>query len=187
MLLSKNNLAYTRITLAGLVSLLVGPFSPLVLAQEQQFETYNDPEGRFSIEYPSDWFVNENPMKSVEDIVVQFDSSEPDMAGDIDITKPNVHVMVRDRLPEETSLERLSNNLVNNMAEAGEIGESNYTTLSGLPAYTMANVLFDIHSKSIWTIHNDKVYSVIYSAHPYDYEIYLPAFQQMVESFHITK
>lgn len=176
----------SRVTLAGLVSLLVGPFSPLALAQEQQFETYNDPEGRFSIEYPSDWFVNENPMKSVEDIVVQFDSSEPDMAGDIDITKPNVYVMVRDPLPEETSLERLSNNLVNNMAEAGEIKGSNYTTLSGLPAYAIANILFDIHSKSVWTIHNDKVYSLSYHAHSYNYEIYLPVFHQMITTFHIT-
>jgi hypothetical protein len=109
----------------GLIAALSVATSSRVSAQGQQFETYNDPEGRFAIEYPSDWFVNEMPMKSVEDIVVQFDSSEPDMAGDIDITKPNVHVMIHP-LPEETSLERLSNNLVNNMAEAGEIKESNY-------------------------------------------------------------
>jgi hypothetical protein len=131
--------------------------------------------------------VNEEPDKSDEDIAVQFDSSEPDMSGDIDATMPNVQIMVRDPLPVETSLETLSNNLASNMAEAGEIGESTYTTLSGLRAYTMKNVLFDIHSKGVWTIHNDKVYSIHYNAHSYDYEIYLPTFQQMIESFHITK
>lgn len=117
------------------------------------------------IKYPSDWYLNEDPDKSTDDMVVQFDTSEPDMAGGIDITRPNVYIMVRDPLPQEISLERLSNNLVNNMAEIGEIGDSNYTTLSGLPAYTITNVLFDIHSKSVWTIHNDKIYSVSYNAH----------------------
>jgi hypothetical protein len=177
----------TNIKIIIIVSLvLAGITLSDAFAQGQQFETYNDPEGRFAIEYPSDWFVNEEPNTSMKDMVVQFDSSEPDMAGNIDITKPNVHVMVRDPLPEETSLERLSNNLVNNMAEAGEIKESNYTTLSGLPAYTIANILFDIHSKSVWTIHNDKIYNIIYNAHSYDYEIYLPVFHQMITSFHIT-
>lgn len=186
MLLTKDNLSFSRVTAATLLPLLV--ILPVVgFAQEQQFKTYNDPNQRFTIVYPSDWYLNEEPDKSTEDMVVQFDSSEPDMAGDIDITMPNVHIMVRDPLPQETSLERLSNNLANNMAEIGEIGESNYTTLSGIFAYTIADVLFDIHSKSVWTIHDDKVYSISYNAHPYDYEIYLPDFLRMLDSFHITK
>ena len=43
------------------------------MAQEQQFSKYNDLEGRFTIDYPSDWYVNEEPGDDKEK-VVQFDS-----------------------------------------------------------------------------------------------------------------
>jgi hypothetical protein len=172
-------------TIVLTVILNILPFH--IWAQEIEFSVYEDPEGEFTIEYPLDWHVNEEPNKSVEDIVVQFDSSEPRIVAEMDLTMPNVMITVRDPLPDETSLEALSNKLVNFTAQAGKVGESKYTTLSGLRAYTITNVLFDIHSKSVWTIHNDKVYGIIYNAHSYDYEIYLPTFQRMIESFHMTK
>jgi len=73
------------------------------------------------------------------------------------------------------------------MGHADRVLRSFLYALSGLRAYAMEYVLFDIYSKAVWTIYNGKVYEVSYNAHSYDYEIYLPVFQQMVDSFHITK
>lgn len=185
-MLIKGNLAFSGVVLGGPLFLLV--ISPLnAIAQEQQFKIYNDPEQRFTIEYPSDWYVNEESSKSADPIVVRFDSSEPRIVAGTDLTIPNVWITIRDPLPGETSLETMSSKLVSSMSAAGEVVESNYTTLSDLRAYAAANIFYgEMHSKSVWTIHNDKVYSISYNAHSYDYEIFLPVFQQMVDSFHIT-
>jgi hypothetical protein len=162
--------------------------STSALAQEQQFATYTDPEGRFTMDYPSDWYVNEQPSDDKES-VVQFDSSEPEAAestiSDEDLTKPAVRVVISDAKPDEMSLEQLSNKKVKDLA-AFTIEESERTTLSGLPAYAVKATIFD-PSKNVWTLHNGKVYQILYLAHSYDYEVYSSAFQHMIESFHITK
>ena len=162
--------------------------SSSALAQEQQFRTYKDPEGRFTIDYPSDWYINEEPSDNKES-AVQFDSSEPEAAEsaitDEDLTKPAVRVVISNAKPDETSLEQLSNKKVKQLA-GFTIEESERTTLSGIPAYAMKATIFE-PSKNVWTLHNGKVYQIIYMAHSYDYEIYSPTFQHMVESFHITK
>jgi hypothetical protein len=184
-----NNTLRPRITIAVIsISSFLFISASNALTQEQQFSKYNDLDGRFTIDYPSDWYVNEEPSDDKEN-VVQFDSSEPDMAGSRDITKPSVLILISDAKSDETSLERPSNKRVSNMAQVTTIEESERTTLSGLPAYTvktMGGILED-PSKQVWSLHDGKVYHILYWAHPYDYEIYLPVVQHMINSFHITK
>ena len=153
---------------------------------QQEWQMYEDLEGRFTIEFPSDWYVNEEPSDDKEG-VVQFDSSEPDLESNEDRTMPSVRLVIRNAEPDETSLESLSNKRVNTLASFTTIEESENTTLSGLPAYTIktSGGILD-NSKQVWTLHDGKVYHIIYAAHSYDYEIYLPTFQHMIESFHIT-
>jgi hypothetical protein len=194
-LLTKDNIAFSKVTVASLLLpfLLIIPFPLVTSSQEQQFIIYNDAEERFTIEYPSDWYVNEEPSNR-EGSVVQFDaSSDLDIARipgvrTEDVTMPSVRIVIIDAESDETSLERLSNKKVNNLAQATMIEESEYTTLSGLPAYTaktMGGVL-ENPAKQVWSLHDSKVYHIVYFAHPYDYEIYLPVFQQMINSFNIT-
>ena len=107
------------------------------------------------------------------------------MAGSVDITKPSVLIVISDAKSDETSLECLSNKRVNNMAQATTIEESERTTLSGLPAYTVKTMggILENPSKQVWSLHNGKVYHILYWAHPYDYEIYLPVVQQMIDPY----
>jgi hypothetical protein len=49
-----NKLIFCTLTVV-LLSLISSIF--ITLAQEQQFAKYNDPEGRFTMDYPSDWYV----------------------------------------------------------------------------------------------------------------------------------
>jgi hypothetical protein len=81
--------------------------------EEQQFSSYTDVEGRFTIDYPSEWYVNEEPSDEKEN-AVQFDSTyDPDtIEGGItneDLTMPSVRVFIRNAEPDETSLESLTN------------------------------------------------------------------------------
>jgi hypothetical protein len=96
--------------------------------------------------------------------------------------------MVRDALPDENSLERLSNKIVNNASlnPIVAIEESGYANLSGYTAYAIKCVVQKEVSKMMWTLHNDNVYLIEYKANPLDYETFLPAFQVMVNTFHLS-
>jgi hypothetical protein len=159
-----------------------------VWGQELEFSVYEDQEGRFTIDYPSDWIVNEEPSGDDKESVVQFDSSEPDIAESIgeDLSIPAVRIVISDAKPDETSLEALTNKKIKQLDLAGlPIEESERTTLSGLPAYTVKSAVGDEPAKNVWALYDGKVYQIILRAHSYDYENLLPDFLQMIESFHI--
>ena len=153
------------------LSLISLPTVSLAEQSQQRFKTYSDSEGRY------------------KDITVQFDYGEPKLAasGD-DITKPSIRIIVRDALPDENSLERLSNKIVNNASlnPIVAIEESGYANLSGYTAYAMKCIVQKEVSEMMWTLHNDNVYLIEYKANSLDYESYLPAFQLMVNTFHLS-
>lgn len=157
--------------------------------QQQEFKKYTDSEGRYEIGYLDNWYVNEEPSKNNKDITVQFDYDEPKItsSGD-DIAMPSIRIMARDALPDEITLERVSNKLVNNASlnPLVVIEESGYANLAGYTAYTMKCVVQNDISKMMWTLHNDNVYLIEYKANSLDYETYLPAFQVMVNTFHLS-
>jgi hypothetical protein len=171
------------------LSLIFLPTVSLAEQSQQRFKTYSDSEGRYEIGYPETWYVNEEPSKNNKDITVQFDYGEPKLAasGD-DITMPSIRIIVRDALPDENSLERLSNKIVNNASlnPIVTIEESGYANLSGYTAYAMKCIVQKEGSEMMWTLHNDNVYLIEYKANSLDYESYLPAFQLMVNTFHLS-
>jgi hypothetical protein len=157
--------------------------------QQYRFKTYTDSEGRYEIGYPENWYVNEEPSKEGKDITVQFDYDKPKLsATGEDIAMPSVRIVVRDVLPDEISLERLSDKLVNNASlnPLTTIEESGYTNLSGYTAYSMEYTVQNKISKMMWTIHNDNVYLIEYNANSLDYETHLPTFQLMINTFDIA-
>lgn len=168
------------------------PSSGREQGEEQQFSSYTDPDGRFTIHYPSDWYVNEEPSDEKES-AVQFDDSEPEIVESSiskeDLSMPAVRVVIRDAEPDETSLESLTNKKINDLSGIKPIQESENVTLSGLPAHSIkTSVGFsDNPGKQVWALHDGKVYQLFYMAHPYDYDSYVSAFERMVESFQIAK
>ena len=101
---------------------------------------------------------------------------------------PSIRIIVRYALPDENSLERLSNKIVNNASlnPIITIEESGYANLSGYTAYAMKCIVQKEVSEMMWTLHNDNVYLIEYKANSLDYESYLPAFQLMVNTFHLS-
>jgi hypothetical protein len=189
------SLTKTGIVLTVILNIL--PF--YVWAQEIEFSLYEDPEGRFTMDYPSKWFVSNefsesNPAaKLSEDIAVIFgDAPEPviNEYSDIDLTTlPRVSVKISDEL---LGLEEYSKTLIENIG-AYSVGEvkSVQSTLSGLPAYQIEYVDgLSVNAKNeIWTINDNQVYLIEYTADSkvYNYQSDLPTFQRMIDSFHITE
>jgi hypothetical protein len=160
-LLTKDNIALSKVTVASLLLpfLLIIPFPLVTSSQEQQFKIYNDAEERFTIEYPSDWYVNEEPSNEKES-VVQFDaSSDPDIARSgvrtEDVTMPSVRIVIRDAESDETSLERLSNKKVNNLAmqpeDASTLVEKGIA-LIGLGRYEESLTLIKLYPYNLVTL-----------------------------------
>ena len=176
----------------GMVSVLFSlsffslPAVSLAEQSQQRFKTYNDSEGRYEIGYPETWYVNEYPSKTNKDITVQFDYGKPKLAASgEDITMPSIRIIVRDALPDEITLDRLSNKLVNNASlnPIVAIEESGYANLAGYTAYAMKCIIQNNVSNMMWTLRNDNVFLIEYKANSLDYETHLPAFQVMVNTF----
>ena len=165
------------------------PAVSLAEQSQQRFKTYNDSEGRYEIGYPETWYVNEYPSKTNKDITVQFDYGKPKLApSGEDITMPSIRIIVRDALPDEITLDRLSNKLVNNASlnPIVAIEESGYANLAGYTAYAMKCIIQNNVSNMMWTLRNDNVFLIEYKANSLDYETHLPAFQVMVNTFHLS-
>ena len=157
--------------------------------QQYRFKTFTDSEGRFEVGYPENWYVNEEPSRTRKNVTVQFDYDKPIISanGD-DVALPSVRIIVRDSLPDEISLDGLSNKFLNSASlnPLVSIEESGYANLSGYTAYSMECRVQNESSKMIWTLHDSKVYLIEYKANSQDYESYLPVFQQMVSTFDIS-
>jgi hypothetical protein len=157
--------------------------------QQYRFKTYTDPEGRFEVGYPENWYVNEEPSRTRKNITVQFDYDKPKISADgDDVALPSIRIIVRDSLPDEISLDELSNKFINSASlnPLASIEKSGYANLSGYTAYSMEFIVQNESSKMIWTLRDSKVYLIEYKANSQDYETYLPAFQQMVSTFDIS-
>jgi PsbP-like protein len=157
--------------------------------QQYRFKTYTDSEGRFEVGYPENWYLNEEPSRTRKNVTVQFDYDKPIISanGD-DVALPSVRIIVRDSLPDEISLDGLSNKFINSASlnPLVSIEESGYANLSGYTAYSMECLVQNESSQMIWTLRDSKVYLIEYKADSQDYETYLPVFQQMVSTFDIS-
>lgn len=170
-----------------IVLIVVLNILPFYVWGQEEFSVYEDQEGRFTIDYPSDWIVNEEPSRDDKESVVQFDSSEPDMTSfGADLSIPSVRVGISDAKPDETSLEALTNKKVKDLESIGmPTQETERTTLSGLPAHSIKSTIGDEPAKNVFALYDGKVYQIIFRAHSYEYDNLLPTFQQMIDSFQI--
>ena len=72
-----------------------------------------------------------------------------------------------------------------NSAE-GQVLESNSTSLAGLPAHEIVITTDVLKSMQVWTIKDNKAYTVTYVAEAEDFQSDLQVAQSMIKSFQIT-
>lgn len=70
-------------------------------------------------------------------------------------------------------------------------GPKNDTLLADVPAYRLVYTgkegPFDFKAQELWAIKGNRVYNLLYTAPPDQYERNLPTIQQMIDSFELTK
>ena len=170
---------------------MVQPVSSSVNEGESgtNFKSYMNDTFGFSINYPSNWFVN-RPEQLYLDMktTVSFESdNESDYSSD-----PHIDVAKWDIPERGMTLEKYSTEEVKSLSEFEVIEGRSFTTLSGQPAYMVVlSALPDSDSDRIitmvWTIKDGSVYQVAYYASEAAYPIYYPLYQKMLDSFRFTK
>jgi eukaryotic-like serine/threonine-protein kinase len=81
------------------------------------------------------------------------------------------------------TLEQYTNTQIKSIE--GQILESNATTLSGIEAHQLVFTNIGLKTMQIWTLKEDKVYTITYVAEEEDFENDLQVARRMIESFGI--
>jgi eukaryotic-like serine/threonine-protein kinase len=152
----------------------------IVIAQTGQadFTTYENPKFGIRVQYPSDWG--------------RLDLSFLGASADIDFyplddtsgTK-DVRIQVKALPLQNMTLEQYTNTQINSVE--GQILESNATTLENLPAHEIVFTNIGLKTMQVWTLKDDKVYTITYVAEEGDYENDLQIAQRIIESFEVIR
>lgn len=177
-----------RIYISGAIGLVLIIVVVLLYLFQFQHRTFTDKKNGFSIEYPADWEV----LKDHAGAPVQLRSP---LDGALDVFYENVTVIVQDISQEPMTLSDYSDKAIWQMEvvfmQNFVLEESTaLATLSGHPAY---KVIFtglgpdtEIMYYMTWTVLNKtKVYQVVYTALPSQFEKYYPVVERMLSSFKI--
>ena len=152
----------------------------IVIAQTGQadFTTYENPKFGIRVQYPSDWG--------------RLDLSFLGASADIDFyplddtsgTK-DVRIQVKALPLQNMTLEQYTNTQINSVE--GQILESNATTLENLPAHEIVFTNIGLKTMQVWTLKDDKVYTITYVAEEGDYENDLQIARRIIESFEVIR
>jgi hypothetical protein len=168
------------------LSVTVLLFSPdsykSVLGQtQQQFQNYQSPTLGVSIQYPSDWELLEESNDKL-----RFIKQEGFVTADLNVEEID---------QSDMTLREYTNTRVNELRTqrpSFQLLSSEPTMISNnIPAqkvvYTFEREEDGNTNKvmRIWSINEDKLYTLAYIADSSQYDRYLPAFQRMVDSFSI--
>jgi eukaryotic-like serine/threonine-protein kinase len=151
----------------------------IVVAQtdENNFVTYNNPTFAIRIQYPSDW-------GRLDLSFLENDSADIDFYP-LDDTSgaKNVRIQVKTLPLQNMALDEYTNVQTNSIE--GQLLESNATALADLPAHEIVFTNLGLKTMQIWTIKDDKIYTITYVAEEEDYQNDFLIAQRMIKSFEI--
>ncbi|MGA6923043.1 MAG: hypothetical protein WBY22_08980, partial [Nitrososphaeraceae archaeon] len=86
---------------------------------------------------------------------------------------------------QNMTLEQYSNAKIS--SAEGQILESDSTTLADLPAREIVFTNVGLKTMQVWTIKDDRIFTITYEADEEDFQNYLQVTQRMTESFQIIE
>jgi eukaryotic-like serine/threonine-protein kinase len=171
-------------------------YSPLqhtIIQQEalaqpaSSFLTYDNPTHGIKMQYPADWTVSTNGLQSYSNIVGFFSP----LQNLTDVLPAQVTLSVTG-YSANVSLDEYTNMTLMEIEQQGlEVNESNAFTLAGNPGYRIIftpppqAVPVSLSVMQVWTVINDKVYLLAYTADSSKFQINLPLVQHMLDSLQV--
>jgi eukaryotic-like serine/threonine-protein kinase len=169
------------------------PFQDIIIQQEalaqtdSNFLTYDNPAYGIKIQYPADWTVSTNGLQSYSDIVGFFSP----LQNLTDVLPAQVALSVMSYSANIT-LDEYTNMTLTEIEQQGlEVNESNAFTLAGNPGYRIIfspppeTVPVSLSILQVWTVINDKVYLLAYTAEGSEFQNNLQLIQQMLDSLQV--
>jgi hypothetical protein len=171
-------------------------YSPLqhtIIQQEalaqpaSSFLTYDNPTHGIKMQYPAEWTVSTNGLQSYSNIVGFFSP----LQNLTDVLPAQVTLSVTG-YSANVSLDEYTNMTLMEIEQQGlEVNESNAFTLAGNPGYRIIftpppqAVPVSLSVMQVWTVINDKVYLLAYTADSSKFQINLPLVQHMLDSLQV--
>ncbi|WP_414586416.1 protein kinase domain-containing protein [Scytonema sp. PCC 10023] len=154
---------------------------------DTEFSMYENPTYGVRIKYPQSWKIQQIGDPFTGDVVKFWPS--PTISSKKLTAEVNINV---ENLKEPTSLMEYTNLSVNEIVQFlanARIHDSHPTKLSNLPAheviYSGKEEGSNIKRRAIWTLKNNQVYIITYTAEESEYDKYLQIAQAMINSLKI--
>lgn len=147
---------------------------------ELNFVPYSNPTFGIRTEYPADW--------GRLDLSFLLNNSADIDFYPLDDTSGSKHIKIQvETIPsaQNMTFEQYSNARVN--SAEGQILESNSTVLAGLPAREIVFTNMDLKTMQVWTVKDDRAYTISYIAPEEDFQNDLLIAKRMIESFQIIE
>jgi serine/threonine-protein kinase len=159
-------------------SLVINQNITIAQSAELSFVPYNNPTFGIRTEYPSDWGRLDLSFLQNDSAYIDFypldDTSE----------SKHVRIQVETILPAQNlTFEQYNNTEINSVE--GQIVESNSTMLAGMPAHEIVSTNAGVKIMQVWTVREDKAYTITYTAEEEDFDDDLPIAEKVKESFQI--
>ena len=145
---------------------------------ETNFVPYSNPTFGIRTEYPLNW-------GRLDLSFLQNDSADIDFYP-LDDASGSKHVRIQVETMQSAqnmTLELYSEAKVN--STEGQILESNSTTLADLPAHEIVFTNAGLQIIQVWTIKDDRIFTITYEADEEDFQNDLLVAERMIESFQI--
>ena len=147
---------------------------------ELNFVPYSNPTFGIRTEYPADW--------GRLDLSFLLNNSADIDFYPLDDTSGSKHIRIQvETIPsaQNMTFEQYSNARIN--STEGQILESNSTTLAGLPAREIVFTNVGLRTIQVWTIKDNRAYTITYVAEEEDFQNDLDVANRMTESFQIIE
>ena len=143
------------------------------------FVPYSNPIFGVEVEYPSDW-------GRLDLSFLQNNSADLNFYPLDDASAAKQVKIQIENLPSSPNMTLEEYNAIKIGSVEGQILDSNSTTLAELPAYEIIFTNLVLKKMQVWTLKDDKVYTITYAAEEEDFQNELQTARRMIESFKIT-
>jgi serine/threonine-protein kinase len=175
--------------------LLSSQQNALSQAQQEQFQTYENPDYKIKILYPDTWKKSEENLNTQPPEIVEFSAPE-NVSSNILFSRPVALIVLWTQfLPKGTTFEQYTSENIKNVTD----NIQGYKLLNSTPIVLSDNhqgqklVFYDytgnavIKKMRVFTMNNQTVYGITYDADPGRYLRYLPLAQKMIDSFQFIR
>jgi len=152
------------------------------IIEQPKLESYQDPANTLRIKHPTSWTTQENVMGSTAVFLSPKENAQ-------DFFQENINIISFDLSMTLDQSSAYAESQIKQAITDANILESSQTTLAGNPAhklvFTGRQGQNNLKWMQVWTMKNDKVYLLTYTAEEGSYDAYLPTAQEIMASFTI--